>query len=68
MGIAIKGWALPKVIPNFSSMSKSFGTMFASSFQLKDFKSDPNITGTILNASGNPGHILRPAPNETIFN
>lgn len=49
-------------------MSKSFGTMFASSFQLKDFKSDPNITGTILNASGNSGHILRPAPNGTIFN
>ncbi|KAK6781341.1 hypothetical protein RDI58_023525 [Solanum bulbocastanum] len=44
-------------------MSRSSGPLSASSFQSKEFKSEPNITGTILNASGKPGHILRPAPN-----
>ncbi|KAH0637575.1 hypothetical protein KY289_037490 [Solanum tuberosum] len=59
-GIARKGRALAKVIPNFSSMSNSFDVLVpSSSFQLKEFKSEPNITGTILNvASGNSGHIL----------
>ncbi|KAK4380211.1 hypothetical protein RND71_002073 [Anisodus tanguticus] len=57
-GIACKGWFLAKVIPIFSSVSKSFGLIPASSFQLKQFKSEPNITGTILNTSGKASEII----------
>ncbi|KAK6781336.1 hypothetical protein RDI58_023520 [Solanum bulbocastanum] len=52
--------------PNFSSISKSFGSMHASSFQLNEFNIEPNIAGINLNANGNTGHVLLPAPNGII--
>nr|GMD49780.1 RNA polymerase, subunit H/Rpb5, conserved site-containing protein [Ipomoea batatas] len=63
IGIALRGQALANVIPNFSSMSKSMGAMPPSSFHWNEFNKDPNITGTVLTARGNPGQILLPAPN-----
>nr|GMD56833.1 geraniol 8-hydroxylase-like [Ipomoea batatas] len=44
-------------------MFKSFGAMSPSIFHRNEFNNDPSITGTILNAIGIAGQILRPAPN-----
>ena len=63
MGIARRGPALCKIIPNVSPMSMSSGLISSGSFQAKWRRREANIKCTILLANGNPGHILLPAPN-----
>jgi hypothetical protein len=62
MGIARRGSALCKVMPNVSVMSISSGFISSASFQLKQWTREANIKCTIRLAKGNPGQILLPAP------
>jgi hypothetical protein len=62
MGIARRGSALCKVMPNVSLMFISFGFISSPRFQLKLWTKEANIKCTIRSAKGNPGQILLPAP------
>ena len=62
IGTAISGSPLLSVIPKLSVMEMSARAVPSGSFQSKDLSRLARMRCTILDASGSPGHIRRPAP------
>ena len=62
-GTARRGASICKVIPNLSSIFIPSGNIPLGSFHANECRRDASDRCTILKARGEPGHILRPAPN-----